>query len=120
MSGSENSPNVSHDLAALNREKKRLRLAGTIVLALGLLSAGLLYWLRSTDSNLDQYHEALARAETHQMQVLYGASGGLAEDFTNALKRPGPQAVTIIVISGMIAAACFYLGKPLPEGNDSN
>ena len=86
-----------------------------IVLSLGLISAGVLYWARSRDTNLDQYREAQARAETHQMELLYGTSGGLAEDLTNALKRPADQAILIAVASGLIAAGCFYLGRPLPE-----
>jgi len=100
---------------ALNREKARLRLIGTVVLSLGLIGAGILYWARSRDANLDQYREAQARAETRQMELLYGSSGGLTEDLTNALKRPADQAIIIAVVSALIAAGCFYLGRPLPE-----
>jgi hypothetical protein len=53
------------------------------------------------------------------MQMLYGQSGGIAEDFINALKRPGTQAATIGTVAALIAAACFYLGRPLPENNES-
>jgi hypothetical protein len=101
--------------ADLNREKARLRLAGIIVLSLGLISAGILYWARTRDSNLDQYREAQARAESRQMQILYGASGGLTEDLTNALERPASQAMIIAAVSALISGACFYLGRPLPE-----
>ena len=107
----------SADLAALNREKARLRLIGIIILAVGLTSAGLVYWLgnRAQNARLDKYQQAQIRAESRQMQLLYGPSGGLTEDLTNALKRPGPQAVLIALFSGMIAAGCFYLGRPLPK-----
>ncbi len=83
----------SDDLAALQREKKRLRTAGTIILAVGLISAGLLYFLRTENSNLDQLRESQAHAESRQMQLLYGRSGGITEDLSNALKRTGPQAL---------------------------
>jgi len=105
-------------VADLNREKVRLRLAGVIVLSLGLISAGVLYWARTRDSNLDQYRDAQARAESRQMQLLYGTSGSLTEDLTNALKRPANQAIIICVVSGLIATGCFYLGRPFPEHRD--
>jgi hypothetical protein len=108
------------DIAGLNREKARLRLIGTIVLSLGFIGAGILYWARSRDANLDQYREAQARAESRQMQLLYGTSGGLTEDLTNALKQPADQAIIIAVVSGLIAAGCFYLGRPFPENDSSS
>jgi predicted TIM-barrel enzyme len=105
------------DSASLHREKARLRLIGIIVLVLGLSIAGLVYWrgTRSADARVEQYEQAQARAESRQMQMLYGTSGGLMEDFLNALKRPGNQALIIAAITGLIAGGCFYLGRPLPE-----
>jgi hypothetical protein len=114
MNGSPSNSNAANDRADLNREKAHLRLAGVIVLSLGLISAGILYWARTRDSNLDQYREAQARAESRQMQILYGTSGGLTEDLSNALKRPANQALLIVTVSVLIAGACFYLGRPLP------
>ena len=107
------------DIAALNREKARLRWIGAIVLALGLISAGILYWARSRDTNLDQLRESQARAESRQMQLLYGSSGGLTSDLSSALKRPANQALIIVAISGLIAAGCFFLSRPLPENEDT-
>ena len=111
-------PPPPHDPIALKREKARLRLAGVVILAIGLIAAALLYWLRASNADLDQYREAQARAETHQMELLYGTSGGLTEDLTNALKRPADQAIIIAVVSALIAAGCFYLGRPFPENED--
>jgi len=112
---------ASAELAALNREKARLRLIGIIILTVGILSAGLVYWLgtRAQNAQLDQYQQSQIRAESRQMQLLYGPSGGLTEDLTNALKRPGPQALLIALFSGMIAAGCFYLGRPFPKDDQS-
>jgi hypothetical protein len=103
---------------SLHREKARLRKIGAIVLALGFGSAGLVYWIgtRSQDARLEQFQESQTRAESRQMEMLYGTSGGLMQDFFTAMKRPGTQATTIIVAAGLIAAGCFYLGRPIPEG----
>lgn len=53
------------------------------------------------------------------MQQLYGTSGGIMEDILQGLKHPGNQALLILFISGMIAAGCFYLGKPLPKDDET-
>jgi len=93
---------------------------GIIVLVIGLSIAGLVYWrgTRAEDARVEQYEQAQTRAESRQMQMLYGTSGGLMEDFLNALKRPGNQAWIIAAITGLISGGCFYLGRPLPEVED--
>jgi hypothetical protein len=111
----------SLDSAALNREKARLRLIGIIALVVGLVTAGLVYWLgtRAENARLDQYQDAVTRSESRQMQMLYGTSGGIVDDILNGLKRPGNQALLILAAGGIIAAGCFYLGRPLPEEDGS-
>jgi hypothetical protein len=105
----------------LHREKARLRLMGIIILVVGLSSAGLVYWhgTRAEDFRLEQYEEAQARAESRQMQLLYGTSGGVMQDFLNALKLPGNQALAISAVTVLIAGACFYLGRPFPTGEEA-
>jgi uncharacterized protein YjeT (DUF2065 family) len=116
---SDHSSEPSNEIDALNREKARLRTAGLIILAVGLVSAGLLYWLRTENSDLNQLRESQAHAESRQMQLLYGRSGGLTADLANLLKQPGAQALLIIGISVVIAGGCFYLGQPIRESDDS-
>ena len=109
------------DPTALNREKTRLRLIGIIALAVALVTAGLVYWLgtRAENAGVDQYRDAVTRSESRQMQMLYGTSGGVLDDILNGLKHPGNQAILILAIGGIIAAGCFYLGRPLPEDDGS-
>ena len=104
-------------MAALNREKARLRLVGVIALAVGIIAAGLVYWLgtRAENAGVDQYRDAMNHSESRQMQLLYGTSGGIVEDILNGLKHPGNQALLILAIGGIIAAGCFYLGRPVLE-----
>ena len=117
---SEKSVERLADSVSLHREKARLRLIGILILILGLSLAGVVYWrgTRAADASLEQFEQAQARAESRQMQMLYGTSGGLVEDLLNALKRPGNQALLIIAISGLIAGGCFYLSRPLPEADE--
>jgi hypothetical protein len=114
-------PEPLHDLAALNREKARLRLIGILALAVTLVAAGLVYWLgtRAENAGVDQYRDAVIRSESRQMQILYGTSGGVLDDILNGLKHPGNQAILILAIGGIIAAGCFYLGRPLPQDDGS-
>jgi hypothetical protein len=114
-------PEPSHDLAALNREKARLRVIGMVILVVAVVASGLVYWLgtRAENAGVDQYQDAVARSQSRQMQMLYGTSGGIVNDISNGLKHPGNQALLILAIGGIIAAGCFYLGRPLHEGDDS-
>jgi flagellar basal body-associated protein FliL len=116
----EPNPKTEPNLASLNREKSRLRKIGLVVLLLGLAVAGLVYWLgnRSNNNGLEEFQQATTRAETRQMEMLYGTSGGLMEDFVNALKRPGNQAMAILGVTVFIAAGCFYLSRPVREPED--
>lgn len=118
---SEQSQESSPDAIALNREKARLRLTGVITLAVTLVTAGLVYWLgtRAENAGVDQYQDAVTHSESRQMQLLYGSSGGIVADILNGLKHPGNQALLILAVGGIIAAGCFYLGRPLPEEDGS-
>lgn len=101
------------DPASLHQERARLRRTGAIVLAAGIAIAGFIYWrgMRADDSRLDEFSQTQARAQERQMGIMYGRSGVMAEDLTEALKRPQTQAELIAGISALIAAGCFYLGR---------
>lgn len=101
----------------MNREKARLRLVGIIVLAIAIVAAAIVYWLgtRPGNAGVDQYRDAVTHSESRQMQLLYGASGGIISDILNGLKHPGNQALLILALGGIVAAGCFYLGRPFRE-----
>ena len=100
------------------RRRARLRLIGVIVLALGLGSAGLVYWsrTRSPDVMDDLSMVGFHKAQTRQMGMLYGKMGPVIEDFFDDLQRPGTQAKIIVGISALIAAGCFYFSR-LPDND---
>ncbi len=86
---------------------------GLIVLVLGIAGAGVVYWLgtRSPDASDDLSMLGYNKAQTRQMEQLYGKSGLLIEDWFDDLKRPGTQAIIIAAVSALIAAGCFYFAR---------
>ena len=111
MSNTESNPD------SLLREKARLRKIGFVILVLGLVSAGLLYWMRNRpeDPALAEYRQSEERNASYQMQRLYGASGDVTHKLLDAMKRPANQAVVIIALTALVSGACFYLGRPFPN-----
>jgi hypothetical protein len=87
----------------------RLKWAGRIILALGIGSAGLVYWIgtRNADMSNDPSMLGFNRSEQQQMGQLYGSSGQMMDD----LKQPGTQAVLILIFSGLAAGGCFYFAR---------
>jgi hypothetical protein len=95
------------------RRNARLRLIGSIVLALGISGAGVVYWLgtRSPDLSDDLSMLGYNKAERREMGRLYGQMGTLVEDWSEDLKRPGTQAVLILSCSALVAGGCFYFSR---------
>jgi hypothetical protein len=95
------------------KRTQRLRAVGVIVLLLGLGAAGAVYEIR-THARAPTEDELLAgnaRAEAHQMGVLYGKMGLLTQELSDDLKQPGTQAGIIAAVSILVAAGCFYVAR---------
>ncbi|MGA9779675.1 MAG: hypothetical protein ACLPRE_11645 [Limisphaerales bacterium] len=114
----------NHQAAGSNppgKQSKRLRVIGGVVLVLGLLGAGALYWIR-THSGEPTEDELLAgneRLESHQMGLLYGKMGLLTLELSDDLKQPGTQAFLIAAVSVLIAAGCFYFARLEDDDGDA-
>lgn len=108
----------SHD--SLLREKARLRKIGSVILIAGLVSAGLLYWIRNRpeDPALAEYRQSEERNATYQMERLYGTSGDVTHKLMDAMKRPGNQALAIVALTALASGACFYLGRPFRDDHE--
>lgn len=106
------------DPSPASRRSTRLRLAGIIVLALGIGGAGIIYWrgTRSPDLSDDLSMLGFNKAQRRQMGQLYGKMGALIEDWSDDLKDPGTQATLIAGFSVVVAGGCFYFARLL--GND--
>jgi hypothetical protein len=102
-------------LATARRRGRRYRIGAGVILLLGAISAGLVYWLgsRGQGSLDDPSMIGFNRATDHQMAYLYGKQGELVEDLIDLLKQPGTQAVLIVVATALIAAGCFFFARML-------
>lgn len=96
-----------------SRSRARLRLTGLVVLVLGIVGASAIYWLRTRapDVSDDLAMVGYNKAQTRQMEQLYGKSGLLIEEWFDDLKQPGTQAAIIVVVSALIAGGCFYFAR---------
>lgn len=92
---------------------RRFRLAGVLLLVLGLGGAGLVWWLEPRPDDMYDEDAMLAdnKVETRQMEVLYGKQALLFENWKEDLKQPGNQALLIAVTAGLLAAGCFYIAR---------
>ena len=102
-------------LAAARRRGRRYRIGAVIIVLLGVISAGLVYWLgsRGRDYSDDPSMIGFNRAADRQMAELYGKQGQLVEDLTDLLKQPGTQAVLIVTAAAVIAVGCLYFARKL-------
>ncbi len=103
------------------RRARRLRQIGSIVLALGIGGAGVLYWLRtrSPDVSGDLSMQGFNHAEQRQMGQLYGKQGLLIEQWSDDLKQPGTQAAIIGGLSILAFAGCFYFARLLDDDGET-
>lgn len=98
------------------RYVRRLKIAGIVILILGLLSAGLVYQIGSrNDLSNDPSMLRFNQAQQQQMGQLYGSSGQMVDEWSDDLKQPGTQAILTIIISGLVSAGCFYFARLLDE-----
>lgn len=103
------------------RPGARLKLAGILVLVLGLVGAGVVYWLgtRAPDVSEDLSMVGFSKARTQQMARLYGKSGLLIDEWFEDLKKPGTQAALILVFAAFVAGGCFYVARLSAESDES-
>jgi hypothetical protein len=108
-------------ISSSRHRARKLRIIGVIVLALGIVGAGMVYWLgtRSADLSDDPSMAGYDKPEERQMEILYGKQGELIEDWSNDLKQPGTQAIIIAAASVIIASGCFYFARLLDHDDET-
>jgi len=100
---------------SIARRQRRLRLAGWLVLALGVGGAWLLYWLRTRAPDVldDPSMSGFDRAQTRQMGELYGTMGLLTKQFLDAIRQPGTQSQILAAAAILVALGCFHFARLL-------
>jgi hypothetical protein len=100
----------------------RLRMAGILILLLGLLGAGLVYWQGAPpdDSSDDVATARTSKKQARSIEVNVGKMGVFMADLMEDYQDPGTQAVTIVVASFLVACGCFYFARLLARGAESD
>jgi hypothetical protein len=93
-----------------------------LVLVLGVLTAGAVYWLGTRDADLSSKlsMQGFNNAERRQMGRLYGKSGLLIDEWSDDLNQPGTQAILIASFSAAVFAACFYFARLLDFDDETH
>lgn len=102
---------------AVRRRARGYRIAALVIFLIGLIGAGVVYWLgtRQPDLSNDPSMLGFNRATDRQMGMLYGKQGLLIEDFDEWLKQPGTQAILIIIAGAVLAAGCLFCARILED-----
>jgi hypothetical protein len=89
--------------------RRKLRTIGALVLAGGVLSASLFYWIqrRSVQPGLDEAAAGYLRAQEHQTRLLMGPLGVTLTQWADVLTRPGTEALLILAFAAFVAYMCF-------------
>jgi drug/metabolite transporter (DMT)-like permease len=98
------------------RHPRRWQILALVLLLLGFLAAGWVWWQGRTAADLQDDPAMLGfnRRSHRQMGLLYGKSGYLIDDLLESLKQPGTQAVIILAATALLAGGCIFISR-LPE-----
>jgi hypothetical protein len=90
------------------------------VLLLGIFGADAVYFLgaRRADVSEDPAMMGNEKAQTRQEEILYGKQSVLIDNWTHELKRPGTQALVVVVTAALVAGGCFYFARLLDRADE--
>jgi hypothetical protein len=107
--------NASIPVSSARRRARWLRLTGVVALALGIFGADLVYWLGTHSAKADDPLPVMGedKVVTRRAEMLFGHQTVLLDEWGQALKQPGTQAVIIVVTTALVAGGCFYFARLL-------
>ena len=100
-------------IASARQRARKFRVTGVVILTLGIVVAGVVYWLgtRSPDLSASPSMAGYDKPVQRQMAMLYGRQGRLIEEWSDDLKQPGTQAFLIVAAAALVAGVCFYFAR---------
>jgi hypothetical protein len=107
-------------ISSAKRRGRRLRITAAIVLLLGIFGADLVYWLGTHSARLSDDPSLMGneKAQSRQEEILYGKQSVLIDEWSHDLKRPGTQALIIVVTAALVAGGCFYFARLLDAADE--
>jgi hypothetical protein len=95
----------------------RFRLTGALVLLVGLLGAGIYYWVeaRPTGPSMEDLMPGYTRARERQMGIMMGQAGVLMAEWQDALELPGTQALIGVGVAGLFSLYFFRAAWVMDE-----
>ena len=111
----ESSPETRRLLSA------RLKTAGLIVLAVSLCVAPIYYWRasRAAEERLGDLLPGYDRAMEREMRIQMGPLGLVLMQWSEALQRPGTQALLIAVGGAVAARVLFFAARRVLEEDET-
>ena len=98
---------------------RRLRIVGILVLAIGVVGAGLFYWIqvRSAAPSMDELFPGYSRNRSRQLGILMGSMTVTLVGVVDALKDPFTESVIIVAASACVALIFFRLASVMDQSN---
>jgi hypothetical protein len=102
-------------LSPARRRARLFRIAALIVLLLGAVGVGIVYWRgkRAVDLSNDLSMTGYEKSRSRQMEMYYGKQGLVLDQLIDAVERPNTQAAIIIIVAGLLAGGCFHVARLL-------
>jgi hypothetical protein len=95
-------------------------MAGTIVLAVGLTSAAVVYWTKNPPAVSTQPDEELplldSKADSRGLEENQGKTGLLMERMREEMQQPGPLALVIAVSATLVSLVFFRAADWVSSG----
>jgi hypothetical protein len=97
-------------MVSSRKKSDRMRMTGTIILALGILAAAIFYWHathRPADDDPAAILSGYDRATRHEMGIQMGTFGLIMLGWQETLARPISKALIIVAGAGLFASYFF-------------